>query len=285
MSKALEALKVEDDGMICPEVGGWAEEKYRLISLYDSLFAQGMKNKWDQRVYIDLYAGSGHSLLRGTGIRVAGSPILALKVPTPFDRYIFCEEDPDLMAALKARAERVAPGADITYISGRCDQHVDSIRRAIPRYSPTNRTLSLCFVDPYDFGLKFETIRSLSEFYIDFMVLLAVGMDANRAYEHYVDGPNQKLDVALGTVVWKERWKEHPRNRDEFLVFIAQEFANSMHSLEYLKIGPAEMKLVRNEKNVPLYYLALFSKNKTAYRFWEQVLKYGTDQIGFNWEG
>ena len=39
------------------------------------------------------------------------------------------------------------------------------------------------------------------------------------------------------------------------------------------------MKLVRSdEKNLPLYYLALFSRRQTAYKFWDQVLKYGTDQ-------
>ena len=45
------------------------------------------------------------------------------------------------------------------------------------------------------------------------------------------------------------------------------------------------MKLVRSdEKNLPLYYLALFSRHKRAYEFWEQVLKYGTDQPSFSWE-
>jgi hypothetical protein len=36
---------IEDDGLICPEVGSWAEEKYRLLSLYDELFSTGMKDK------------------------------------------------------------------------------------------------------------------------------------------------------------------------------------------------------------------------------------------------
>ena len=40
------------------------------------------------------------------------------------------------------------------------------------------------------------------------------------------------------------------------------------------------MKLVKSdEKNLPLYYLALFSRNKLAHKFWDEVLKYGTDQI------
>jgi hypothetical protein len=40
------------------------------------------------------------------------------------------------------------------------------------------------------------------------------------------------------------------------------------------------MKEIRsNEKNLPLYHLAFFSKHPRGYQFWDQVLKYGTDQL------
>jgi hypothetical protein len=45
MNAALEKLRADDDELVCPEVGRWAETKYRLISLYDELFSTGMKNK------------------------------------------------------------------------------------------------------------------------------------------------------------------------------------------------------------------------------------------------
>ena len=39
------------------------------------------------------------------------------------------------------------------------------------------------------------------------------------------------------------------------------------------------MKEVKtHDKNVPLYYLAMFSKNQTAFKLWEQVLKYSSPQ-------
>ncbi len=112
---ALRALHAEDDGLICADVGGWAENKYRLLALYDALFSTGMKNKWDQRVYIDLYAGAGYSRIQGTKTVLMGSPIIALTVPDPFDKYIFCEDSPELIAGLKARVERIAPAARVTY--------------------------------------------------------------------------------------------------------------------------------------------------------------------------
>src|SRR6202790_3508056 len=101
-------LRVADDGLICPEVGSWAETKYRLLALYDELFSTGMKYKWDQRVYLDLYAGAGYARVKGTMRILKGSPILALGVTHPFDKYVFCEENPALLKALKARVTRLA---------------------------------------------------------------------------------------------------------------------------------------------------------------------------------
>ena len=181
MAEQVEQIRTEDDGLDCPEVGRWAEDKYRLLSLYDRLFSTGMKNKWEQRVYIDLYASAGYAKIRGTNIVLKGSPILALAVPDRFDKYIFCEQEPKLLEALRVRTARIAPTADLTFIEGSCDDCVEEILGAIPKASPQNRVLSLCIVDPFDFGLKFATLRRLSSVFIDFIVLLAIGMDANRA--------------------------------------------------------------------------------------------------------
>jgi three-Cys-motif partner protein len=274
----------ENDGLISPEVRRWAETKYRLLGLYDELFATGMKRKWDQRIYIDLYSGAGQSRISGTNTFLKGSPLIALTVDCPFDKYIFCEESEELLSALKARVQRIAPAANVAYIQGSCDSEIDNICKAIPKASPTNRVLSLCLVDPFDFGIKFETIKRLSNFFMDFLVLLAVGMDAGRNYDHYVDGNSTKVDEALGNREWRERWKAVGTKKGDFRPFLAAEFSRSMESLNYLKQPLDRMKQVRSdEKNLHLYYLALFSRHQTAYKFWDDVLKYSTDQTGFNW--
>ena len=272
---------VDDDGLITPEVRPWAEEKYRLLALYDELFSTGMKNKWDCRVYVDLYAGAGHSRIEGTKKVLRGSPLLALSVPDPFDKYVFCEEDRGLLDALKVRVSRIRPGADVSYVAGNCDAKVEQILGHIPKASSNFRVLSLCVVDPFDFGLKFATLRRLSEVFIDFVVLLAIGMDANRNYEHYVDGASRKIDEALGNSEWRDRWKEVGVKRSDFRPFLANEFARSMETLRYLRTPLDRMKQVRSlENNLPLYYLALFSRSETAFKFWDDVLKYSSDQRG-----
>jgi hypothetical protein len=50
VAAAQQNLRVDDDGLPCPEVRGWAETKYRLLALYDELFSTGMKYKWERRI-------------------------------------------------------------------------------------------------------------------------------------------------------------------------------------------------------------------------------------------
>src|SRR5690349_4062079 len=129
-------LRVEDDGLMMPEVGGWAETKYRLLALYDELFSTGMKNKWDRRVYLDLYAGAGYSRIQGTTKVLKASPMIAVTVTNPFDKYIFCEGRQDLLDTLRTRVERARAQTDATYILGNCDTEIEEIYRQIPRGSP-----------------------------------------------------------------------------------------------------------------------------------------------------
>lgn len=123
---------VDDDNLPAPVVGPWAEAKHNVVSYYARLFSTGMKKKWGKRVYIELYAGAGYSRIRDTPKIIMGSPLRALSLPDPFDKYIFCEEDPDLIKALELRAEKIAPDADVVCIPGNCNEKTSDILAAIP---------------------------------------------------------------------------------------------------------------------------------------------------------
>ena len=278
-------VPVSDDDLICPEVGSWAERKHALVSLYAKLFATGMKNKWGKRTYIELYAGAGYSRIRGKGTLIAGSPLRALGLDDPFDKYIFCEKDAICLAALKKRVERVAPSADVSYILGDCNQCVDKILAAIPQHSKDSGVLSLCFVDPFDIGIKFGTIQRLSTKLVDFLVLLALYMDANRNRIRYLVEDEPKVDDFLGSTSWRGRWKQYEQRNTSFPNFLKQEFTNSMATVGYVPPPLCTMQEVRSDdNNLPLYHLALYSRDKLAYKFWGQAKKYSTNQTSFKFE-
>jgi three-Cys-motif partner protein len=277
------AILVSDDGLIAPEVGAWSEDKHRLVSLYSTLFFSAMKDKWNKRIYVVLYAGAGHSRIRQTSKIIAGSPLLALRVRDPFDGYVFCEENAENLEALKVRVGRAAKDRSIAYVSGDCNQRVAEILEQIPPGSKNETALSLCFADPFDLGLRFETIRALANArYVDFLILLALGMDANRNYEQYVKEDADKVDKFLGSDTWRQRWVAAQWDAVKFTRFLADEFTNSMATLGYIPPPFYTMKEVRSyEKNLPLYRMALFSRNERAYKLWNEVLKYSIDQRSF----
>lgn len=273
-------IEVEPDGLPYNDVGVWTEEKHRLVAYYAAQFSGAMKDKFQKRVYIELYAGAGYSQIRDRDRIIPGSPINALSLKEPFDKYIFCEANDERRAALEMRVRRHAPNADVTFVPGDCDANVAKIAGAIPPHSKDNKVLSLCFVDPNDIGIKFATLRALgARRMVDFVVLLALYMDALRAEQHYVKNPS-KINQLLGTDSWPNRWTGAKKMGGDFPQFLTEEFVASMGGMGYIPPPLYSMKKIfYYEKNYPLYAVGLFSRHPLAYRLWDDALKYTDDQL------
>jgi len=48
MTRLQNLPECEDDGLVIPEVGSWALEKYRRVWYYDQILSTGMKERWHQ---------------------------------------------------------------------------------------------------------------------------------------------------------------------------------------------------------------------------------------------
>lgn len=243
-----------------------------------------MKTNWDQRIYIDLFSGAGFAKIRGSGEIIAGSPILSLRVRNRFTKYIFCEENEAFLDALKQRVEREAPGADVEYVHGDVNQVVDEVVARIPAYGKGNTQLSFCFVDPFSVDLSFETIRALGETRnVDFLILLALGMDANRNLGVYLEERHGRIERFLGDPGWREKWRQGEAAGLTFTYFLALQYIEAMKTLGYMETTPDQMYPVRSDtKNLGLYYLAFFSKAKLGGKLWREVLHYSEEQLNLS---
>ena len=268
-----------NDGLLAPEVGGWAQKKYKLLQMYNELFATGMKNRWGTRVTY-LCSGSGKSRIRKINKVVLGSPLISLSIKDKYNKYIFCEEDKECISALQLRVENEFPQADVHYVKGNCNERVLDIVNLIPRPSKDKKGRTFCFVDPFSLNIEFSTVRKLCEkHFVDFLILLALDMDANRNESIYVEENNNRVDKFLGYENWRQKWKEQKSEGKSFRIFLAHTYANQMMTLGYSKESIAQMIEVRSdEKNLPLYHLAFFSRHIRGYQFWKQVKKYATGQ-------
>jgi len=264
-----------------PEIGSWGEEKYHLVRNYAQMFAKSMKDKWQCRVYIDLFAGAGRAKIKGTGKIVDGSPLIALSIDDPFDRYIFCEENAKNIDALSKRVKAHYPSLDTHFVPGDANDSVDEILSLIPQYSSTYNVLGFCFVDPFKIdNLKFNTLRRLSAKYMDFLVLIPTGMDARRNVSYYMKYNSRHVEKFTGRLNWRDEWPQAEMRGENFGLFFIKQFCTSMADIGY-KYTTAEdsVEIRSTEKNLPLYRLAFFSKHPLAHKFWGDVKKYSTPQL------
>jgi three-Cys-motif partner protein len=259
------------DGLATPDVGAWAEEKYQLVRYYADIFSRAMSRKF-RLVYADIFAGAGHAMIRETRRIVPASPILVLDLPTPFSRYVYSEFEESNAAALEVRAQRHAPNRDVVVIRGDTNANVAEILSHIPQQS-----LTFCFADPFNLeNLRFASVAALADGRrIDFLVLLASGMDANRNEVEYIKPTNNTVELFTGTADWRSRWRHKSLN---FGDFVADEFGRAMSRLGYQYEGLSATKVITNSKNAPLYRLAFFSRNDLGMKFWYDSLKYTDPQ-------
>lgn len=266
------------DGFYTPFVGEWGRQKYLRLWTYASIFARGMKNQFTHRVYIDLFAGAGKAVIRETGELVLGSPLLALSVPDPFTKYIFCEEDGERVAALRGRIERDFAWADCTILQAAAADAVPRIVTALPSGSSV---LSFCFADPFDLSFDFEIVKRLAagRRKMDFLILLAAQMDGQRNEANYVNRESTKVERLLGDPEWREKWDAAKRRGTGFQHFLMQQYCDAMVRIGYQHPRESDVYRVRTESGqVPLYYLLFFSRHELGYKLWRETMKYSETQ-------
>ncbi len=232
-----------DDGLYMPDVGEWAERKYALISYYAEMFSTSMKNKWDTRAYIDLFAGAGRARLRDSSRVVSTSATLALSVPDPFDRYVFCDIESDCIDALRSRVEvEHGDARSVDYLVGDSNELAADIVSRMQVLRRGGSLLSFCVVDPYNMStLRFSTIAQLSALFADFLVLIPSYMDAHRNEGTYSEPGNTVVEEFLGDPRWREKWGSAS---GEFGAFIVDQFGLAMKRLGFIYNGPGEEVIV-----------------------------------------
>ncbi len=271
------------DEFVLSDAGNYAEQKHRLIALYVDLFSASMKApKWDCLVYIDLFAGAGNAKEKGSEKIVDGSPLLALGVKNPFNKYVFCELEENKLQALKMRVRQNYPKADVTFVRGDCNECIGEVLKAIPYGHKGCRVLSFCLADMYRMeNFKFRTIQILSERFVDFLVLIPTYMDAHRNESNYCKIDNHTVDEFFGTTDWRLAWQNAKLKGERFGRFVCQYFCKRMKDLGYQgdETDAVEIRQIKNKS--PLYRLAFFSRNSLGIKFWNQAREYSSEQKTF----
>jgi three-Cys-motif partner protein len=273
-------MEVQDDGLFIPEVRQWALEKYSLVGGYSDIFTSGMHKKWHQLAYIDLFAGAGYARIKETGKIYKSSALIALSVPIPYTKHILCEADDKCFDALQKRIKRHFPSADVSFVYGDSNLKINEIKSHLPKYNKSNTLLPFCFVDPYSLNLHFKTIETLAGGLMDFLILQALHMDANRNFDnYYVNENSNKIEKYLDDKGWRKKFDSNAMYKTDFVRFLFNEYHQKMLALQYQPEKQAH-QIKSNVKNLPLYYLAFYSKHARGNDFFDKARKYVTPQLG-----
>lgn len=261
------AAQPHKDGYPILQVGEWSPNKLFYLGQYSALFTTGMKNRWRQRAYIDLFAGPGLNLVPGTMEIEDGSPLVALKQWTPFTDYVFVDSDADHVKALDARSANLALGSAKTTLRGNCnDPYVlEKILENVPESA-----LCLTFADPFDFGIWFETLRALAFARTTDLIVVFHIASMKRALSYHP----RALDMFFGDNgawlrIYESHRKEQWRNITRALL---NHYEERLSTLGYLRDNRPTEVLVRRQ-NMPLYYLIHASRHPRGQEFWEKATK------------
>jgi three-Cys-motif partner protein len=265
-SNLMSACPIASDGLIAREVGRWAEDKFYYLKRACFIFSRGMKWKWSNRCFIDLFAGPGKSIIRGTRKEINGSPFVALACEEPFTDHYFVDADVNSIEALKERVRRHYPNACARYWTADCNVAVRETVQEIP-----NNALSLAFIDPTSVQIRMSTIVRLAAYHkVDLLINFPQHMAIQRIKN--LKWSENDLNEYFGSPDWK-RVLEHARacGKNEGLALRGFYKERLEQSLGYKASGFFGDKVIRSDRGLPLYYLIYASRHERGIDFWQKI--------------
>jgi len=257
----------DDDGLPIDEVGGWAKEKHSRLRKYVGI-TSATRRKWIQgsggATYIDLFCGTGRAVIRDSGERINGSPLVAFEASresgVPFSEVHIADISQESSNAAGHRLRAI--GATPTVHVG---EATDTALEIVKSLNP--RGLHFVFLDPYKLEpLSFSIIETFASLrYVDLLIHISV-LDLQRNMKRYadtVDGPLDRFAPGWRAAVDLKQSKAAAR-----AAYIAY-WASKMDALGF---QPARYELVSGQtKNQRLYWLILVSRHKIANEFWDKI--------------
>lgn len=253
----------EDDGLVLPEVGPWSKRKYHFLNRYLRMFSTGMKKKWPERHYVDLFAGAGAARIRDTDEVVMSSALLAATVPDSFTALHLCDSSAENIEALRSRINHVDANDRAFIELGDANVLIDRILNRIP----DRGALSVTFADPFGLHFDFDTARAIAKKQSDLIILLADDMDIIRNWVAYYDcNPDSSLDRFMGEPGWRDMLRSTPPERQAEA--IRTKYQSQLRTLGYAHFASAR---VQNTGGRNIYSLVYASRSAVGLKFWNQA--------------
>jgi len=261
------------DGLATIKIGLWAKDKLFYVKNFCDIFNTGMKNKWHIRTYIDLFSGPGMCIIERMREEIPGSPIIALRCKFPFTHYFFNDVESKFINALEARTSSCS-FAKVKCFNKDCNLVIPDLLRDLPHGS-----LDFCFIDPFNWEIKFNSIRKLAEKRsMDLLITFHIGN-----IKRNLDKPPQELSEFFPDPNWQQIYNDAMKRGEKAERVLLNIYEEGLRNIGYKVIRDHIFE--KNVRNVRLYYLIFASKHKMGAHFWDEVTKRseaGQQRMQFN---
>lgn len=248
-------------------VGAWATDKHHYLRQYIGA-TRGVRAKFlppqgqGGAAFIDLFAGPGMVRVRDTGEIREGSPLIALAhAEVPFSKVILCDQDAENASTLRARV--ASTGREVKVFEGDSNALIDEIAGEVPQYG-----LNFALVDPFGLqALKFSTLERLAKHdRMDLLVHFPIG-DIKRNLEQYAS-TRQALTEALGTSLWESELPLLTPDAGRLIEIFKRQLSTLGYGSQDVRSEP-----IKNNQNLPIYYLVYASKSQRGDKIWQSITK------------
>ena len=261
-------------------VGDWANDKIYYLLQYFQIFTRGMSKKWGKLRYVEICSGPGRCSTRdgneqdGTALSIVKNELFDL-----LSDAVFIDYSPRVVETLTKRIEAVGKTAKAHALVGDYND-ASSIISALDQYSST--ALTLCFIDPTDCSVPFDTIRDIfnaTHGRCDLLISFFDGLDFHRNAVNATLNPSfarlqKKYARFLGTPDFftrKEIVEAALANKyADLSQMFRQHYADKLNALG---LAYQAWKPIKN-----FYNLLYASSNSRGLDFWKKATKY--DPIG-----
>lgn len=275
----------------------WSFKKLIFLEYYIKPYLMILKKKGYKCYYLDLYSGSGASLIKGTDAKTIGSPFVSLLKGVirlknsdlrRFDKWFFIEKSDSYFDALRKRSEAaicilkpdnetLTLGKDVYLLHGDCSDRIDDVVGIIKKDSGKSNVSILAFVDPYNLShFNWKALKKVSQFsHIDVIFNLPTGAYRRNKLLY------REIERHLPDLSKSE--KARLRQTDDGKYF------SSMFAKGIAKVAKCDIKyyddgvMVKNRNNTELFRITLFTRSSPGAGIVKDIIrrlnKYKTKDI------
>ncbi|MEN8249502.1 MAG: three-Cys-motif partner protein TcmP [Bacteroidota bacterium] len=258
--RATKANSSKNDGFPILKAENWYFNKLKIIQSYIKAYHKrfDLRNKTKMLVYV----GSGPGVVQfNNNIEVPGTPLEILGMAETFQRYIFCEKNPDYASALKVRVGRDYPQHQSIIIEGDINETIEKLPPYLPEKINKAQTAILCIIDVQSFDVNFETIEMLSAMDVDFILVNSYLHTAYYNYNFYLEEERESMNAYFGTAWARLAESTELKSDTSFFLLVIKAYQEQIRHLGYNVTGTLH-KYNLEEVLVPYYQIAFCTKSK-----------------------